>query len=160
MAYLSTLVLIASYTFPTFYSFCRPGSALPILPSYWPSYDVLLCMYYHQYQSCSTLDSIPYTASLLSTPPLCIYRGLRAIQNRQSFHTWLSGSTPFSLLSLKRLLQAIRTLPRSCLQELHLQRWDTPQVPWIYRRQWQSRCATSRAALAACRRAARCNVWV
>ena len=31
---------------------------------------------------------------LLSTPPLCIYRGLRAIQNRQSSHTWLSGSAP------------------------------------------------------------------
>ena len=47
------------------------------------------------YPACTTpstsrvtpLTQLHIPLPLLSTPPLCIYRGLKAIQNRQSSHT-------------------------------------------------------------------------
>ena len=46
-----------------------------------------------QYQSCNPLTQWHTPLPLLSTPLSCINRSLRTIQNRQSSHTWLSGST-------------------------------------------------------------------
>ena len=79
---------------------CRPGLALLILYSYCAHTDLPMT----SYPACTTTSTSHVSSltqfhtplPLLSTPPLCIYRGLRAIQNRQSSHTWLSGSTVIS----------------------------------------------------------------
>ena len=86
---------------------CRPGLALLILCSYCAHTDLPMT----SYPACTTTSTSRVSSltqfhtllPLLSIPPLCIYRdrGLRAIQNRQSSYTWLSGST---VMSLGRLL--------------------------------------------------------
>ena len=72
-------------------TFCRPGLALLILCSYCAHTDLPMT----SYPACTTTSTSRVSSltqfhtplPLLSTPPLCIYRGLRAIQNRQSSHT-------------------------------------------------------------------------